>query len=144
VPKSTPSEALWAPFFLHKKAQLSFEKPGVKIIEKRLANRHLLMKSSGNDVTITLPELVEAPTHQPRTVLLLQPFDALGQFLGKQMTVEANLGQNALAVFQHFHKVRCCFEPREKQCLGRKVSDSVLVSKRHLQRLVTQPFLSPS
>ena len=101
------------------------------------------MKSSGDDFTITLPELIEAPLHEPGTVLLFQSSDAFGQFLGKQMTVEANLGQNALAVFQHFHEVRCCFESREKLSLGRKVSVSVLVSKRQLQRRIAQSPSSP-
>ena len=35
--------------------------------------------------------------------MLFETLNALGELLGEEVTVKADLGQNALAVFQHFH-----------------------------------------
>ena len=56
-----------------------------------------------DDVPVALAKLIHTPMAQPRHIRGAQALNALGKFFGEKVSVKADLGQNALAVFQHFH-----------------------------------------
>jgi hypothetical protein len=56
-----------------------------------------------DDILVTLAKLIQTPLAQPGHVRWTQALNALAKLLGEKVSVKADLGQNALAVFQHFH-----------------------------------------